>query len=202
MTITLRTAALALAVVFTPGLASAATLGLSVASTPQLDGAGRAFNETVVGLGFFFDATGGMSSDPAAASGLDISIVGDFGGPLALNVGVMGTSEVFLSGLSTAVGSVFDQAGEDRIEIRFGSVGGTASRPYGSDILAILTGEFGTDQNALSFDFNSAATLTVNPIAPIPLPAAGPMLLLAMGTICIATRSRARRHQRPENPLG
>ena len=98
--------------------ASAALLNLPLRPDPEISASGIAFNDPGL-LGFVFTASGGSSTPPAEATGLDITLVADLDGAGslgflggALNVG--NAEGLFLGGLVSKTGFEIDAAGSAR----------------------------------------------------------------------------------------
>lgn len=163
----------------------AATLGLSVKDDPEVSASGLALNFPGL-LDFSLTASGGNSTAPAAASGLEVALTAAFQsdgsstGSGALNVGSVSTG-LFLSGVLITSGFVIDAAGEDRIELLYSIVGGSASSDFGPQVLAVARGEFGSSVSDLFVTgFSAPASVSINPTTtPIPVPASLPLIATA-----------------------
>jgi len=177
-----------------PGLA--ASLGLETKPAPILTVDGDF--TSLPGIFAAFDGTGGTSSGPAAATDLFVGFSGSFdnfgnAGAFTLNAGPgLFNPTPFLAATSSDFGFVFSDTGADTLEFLLQSVTGNQAGAYGTNLLATLTGEFGTEASffASGTGFGSVtATLTVAPVSPIPLPASG-MILLASRAALFALRRR------------
>ncbi|WP_299682679.1 hypothetical protein [uncultured Roseobacter sp.] len=181
------------------GVGLTATLGLDTKPAPVVTVSGTF--TSVPGAFSFFNGAGGVSTDPAAGSGLIASLSGIIGtdrtaDTFALNIGPGISPVPFLSGLSSDFGYVFSDTGPDTLEFLIGSVGGTEAGSFGNSLLATLEGEFGTADTFFAFGTGFqpvSATLTVAPVAsvaPIPLPATGGVLFAATLSFVALRRRR------------
>ncbi|WP_299821533.1 hypothetical protein [uncultured Jannaschia sp.] len=159
----------------------AATLGLATGAS-VLSGTGEAF--FVPGSDLSFAGLSADGADIAIAAALE---TGDAPGAVLV--------DGLLSGSVAGFGFEIDAGtdGGDVIEIDFRPDDGSLADALGPRALAVLTGEFGTDDGFAETAFFSAASVTIAPVievAPIPLPASG--LLLVGGMAALARRRRAR----------
>lgn len=195
-----RTAGALAALTLLPAAAGAASLGIDTLPAPVLGAEGEVLNSDVTGL--VFQAEGGGSTDPAPGAGLDVALTAAIEGDgtadsAALNAG-SASGGLFLGATLEAFGFVVG-AGPDVLEFRLSGLSGSAAGPFGvgvqGDVLATLTGEFGEDEAeafgaGFGLDSTVSASLSVAPVAPIPLPAALPIAALALGGLMLAGRRR------------
>ncbi len=161
----------------------AATLGLAT-DAPAVTGTGDVFYVRGTDLSFIGLSNAGLDISAAAAfateGGLDPAVL-----PGVLLV------DGALSAMITEVGYQIDPGtdGGDIIELLLNVEGGNLASIFGGSALALLTGEFGTDEGFAAAEFFSSAQIEVSAltdVAPIPLPAGG--ILLLSGVALIALR--------------
>jgi hypothetical protein len=156
--------------------AGALPIGLTQVDAPAVSGGGGLLVNGPLGPGLTFSGPG-VGSAPAAASDLFVSVTTGPGFTTgAFNVSSPSTGQ-YLVGNLVDFGFLFDAAGADRLELLFDITGGSAAPEFGSQALAFLTGEFGTNDGAFSTGFAASADIRIA-APPIPLPAA-PILLLS-----------------------
>lgn len=125
-----------------------ATLDLNTKPAPVLTVSGSF--TSVPGIFALCNGAGGVSTNPAAATNLTVSFSGGIGSdgvarPFTPNAGPGSSPTPLLFGTLEDFGFVFSDSGTDTLEFLLGSVGGARAGPYGSQLLATLEGEFGTE---------------------------------------------------------
>lgn len=166
----------------------AATLGLDTDPTIAIqDSFVDVSNDPFFGLtvsGFGPSTSTGLAG---AGDGLFVSV---FGTDLDV-FGFFGPSE--LTGTLSDTGFVSSPyTGADTLELLFDITGGTLASSFGDFALMTIVGEFGSDPFGAGFA-PTFGSLTLNPVtsavAPVPLPAALPMLVAGLGGL-VAIRRR------------
>jgi len=163
-------------------------------AAPQITAAGVAEAETLI-LGLLTaDAVDGVSTAPAAATGLTLSLSGDLvGGALTSATLFVTDPDTFLRAdtlLLTRLTDFDGVDGFDLIALEMGDISGLAAGAFGSRILVEIAGKFGMDPFVDGFAVPDA-TITVSPLAAIPLPAALWLSLAGLGALVAAGRRAA-----------
>ena len=165
----------------------AATLGLAT-EAPAIAGTGEIFHVPGTDLAFIGTTEAGAYISAAAALSAEDGLAPDVA-PGALLVD--GALSATVAGLGYEIDAGAD--GGDIIELLLEVEGDEPAASFGNRALAVLTGEFGTDDAFAAAEFFSPARIEISAlaVAPIPLPAGG--LLLVSGLALIGLRRRAAR---------
>ena len=167
---------------------NAATLGLAT-DAPAITGAGDILYVPGTDLSFIGLSDAGLDISAAAALTTDGGLDRDMAPGALLVDGALWATIIDL-GYEIDPGN----DGGDIIELLLNVEGGDLASTFGSSALALLTGEFGTDDRFAAAEFFSSAQIEVSAltdVAPIPLPAGGLLLLsgLALVTLRRGVRS-------------